>query len=338
MLDSIRSIIPSFSIGTLAPPSSHALSSSRATRFFNNTPSPSSLSPTLQAPQPSFFEKLWSGVVNYPERIKSAGWEIFDGVRDTIRGAGLSIFHGSSSIVSGIKDIASGEFLAGLKGIGKGLIQTILQTPADAIILGLGKPFFALNTLLGLSKPSEKLTPNQNSIIDTVFQSGIDSSRMRIAEFPPWLHSITGSVPFTLGNTVLTPPEQALSANDLVHEGVHVWQNQTSGSSYISESLFSQGMGSLFGSSRNDAYQFGHALYSGSTWNELNPEQQARLIDYAFEHGFFSGSFDGLLADKAGAVYTTTRDEARFYELDTDGSLRDVTPILDESIYSIRKT
>ena len=67
----------------------------------------------------------------------------------------------------------------------------------------------------------------------------------------------------------------------LIHEMAHVWQHQNGGSDYMSEALWSQ--------------EYGHgydwqASVPGTAWEDLEPEQQAELLEDAYDYGFFTPS------------------------------------------------
>lgn len=59
-----------------------------------------------------------------------------------------------------------------------------------------------------------------------------------------------------------------------------VWQNQNGGTDYISEALHAQ----IFG----DGYDYQKGINQGKTWGMLNPEQQAKLIQDAYDVSYFN--------------------------------------------------
>jgi hypothetical protein len=67
----------------------------------------------------------------------------------------------------------------------------------------------------------------------------------------------------------------------LVHETVHVWQNQNGGTDYMLEALYAQ-------SPLGGGYWFeDDIIKNNKTWYQLNPEQQGLLIQFAYDAGFF---------------------------------------------------
>ncbi len=71
--------------------------------------------------------------------------------------------------------------------------------------------------------------------------------------------------------------------NLLVHELAHVWQgkNSTAATTYVVNSIMHQCRASIFGSSRNGAYDYP----AGQSWSSYNTEQQASIIEHWFESG-----------------------------------------------------
>src|SRR5262249_54767875 len=65
----------------------------------------------------------------------------------------------------------------------------------------------------------------------------------------------------------------------LSHEMTHVWQFQNGGTDYLSEALYAQNFG--------EGYDFQRGIREGKSWRELNPEQQAELIEQAYDSGYF---------------------------------------------------
>jgi hypothetical protein len=60
----------------------------------------------------------------------------------------------------------------------------------------------------------------------------------------------------------------------LVHEATHVWQYMHGGGDYLYEALYAQKWGA--------GYDWQSAVDTGETWSQLNPEQQAKFVEEAF--------------------------------------------------------
>jgi hypothetical protein len=73
----------------------------------------------------------------------------------------------------------------------------------------------------------------------------------------------------------------------LVHEAAHTWQYQNGGIDYIGASIWNQLKGVVSGGDRGLAYEFTEPLKEGKKWKDLNPEQQASLIETAYRERFF---------------------------------------------------
>jgi hypothetical protein len=86
--------------------------------------------------------------------------------------------------------------------------------------------------------------------------------------------------PFTHGHAIYTKG-RPLTTELLLHELTHVWQFEHAGADYMTRSLVAQ--------TRGDAYDWSKAVAEGKSWSELNPEQQAQLVQSAYAHGFFDG-------------------------------------------------
>jgi hypothetical protein len=82
-----------------------------------------------------------------------------------------------------------------------------------------------------------------------------------------------------------------------------VWQHQNGGHSYIADSLHAQLIG--------DGYRLDKGLVGGLAWHELNCEQQAMLIEEAFEQG----AFDGRRVSIRGRDVTDLSGKMRIHSL-----------------------
>lgn len=132
--------------------------------------------------------------------------------------------------------------------------------------------------VLGLEAKATKLSTEQISLLEKIFNSSIDYRKVTIKAGNSHLLSISGRA-FVMGNTIYMPKEHYVTSL-LVHEMVHIWQYQNQGLDYISKSLRGQYLG--------DGYDFIKGINLGKSWKELNPEQQASLIEKAYISGFFT--------------------------------------------------
>ena len=126
--------------------------------------------------------------------------------------------------------------------------------------------------------PSVVLTAPAIRAMARVFGDSVDLSRVVIRPGVGWPLDLIGRA-YAIENTIFLLPEEVLDKATLVHELTHVWQHQNGGDAYIAESLIAQALG--------NAYDLGRGLGAGCEWEELNCEQQAVLVQYAWEQGWF---------------------------------------------------
>ena len=138
------------------------------------------------------------------------------------------------------------------------------------------------------------MTAQETNELRKVYGDSIDYSQIRIKEGNLGLNQFLA--PHTIGNTIyipsgwLDPNSSAYTKqkNDLfAHETGHVWQYQNGGTDYIGESLWNQAIGAISGGDRGAAYDFEQPILAGKSWSDLNPEQQAHLMEAAYSQGLF---------------------------------------------------
>lgn len=85
---------------------------------------------------------------------------------------------------------------------------------------------------------------------------------------------------YTLGNTIRVPEQMPKGTHfrvaDLVHEMTHVWQYQTRGTSYISDSIFHQM------TAGKAAYEVN--LVTGQSFYDYSAEQQAVIVERYYKN------------------------------------------------------
>ncbi|MEW6730043.1 MAG: LysM peptidoglycan-binding domain-containing protein [Acidobacteriota bacterium] len=211
--------------------------------------------------------------------VKAVGG-LVDGALEAVRGSILNTFEGIKTFGSGIGKIFTGKFGEGFKDLGLGLVKTFVQTPVDSILMVGGRAISGIQTIFRLEPPGRKLTGPEIAALRQVYGDSIDYSKVVIKEGNAGLFSLTGRA-FTHGNTIYIPKKSLpLTQQLLTHEMAHVWQNQNGGTDYMSEALWGQYLG--------DGYDFEKGIKEGKSWSQLNPEQQAELLEQAFANGFFN--------------------------------------------------
>jgi hypothetical protein len=88
--------------------------------------------------------------------------------------------------------------------------------------------------------------------------------------------------PMTLGNAIRFPIDYPLDRITLIHELAHVWQYQTRGTSYISNSLWHQGIAILTTGSRYGAYHLSWQDLKAPSIHDLPAEKQAVMVERWF--------------------------------------------------------
>lgn len=258
-----------------------------------------------------FGKKVFNEVKN---RALDIGRSAVNLVTEGVGGLVRSFAEGVGKIASGIGQalnpaplgkLFSGDFSGawndfrnnvtnGAKQIGNGLVQGLIQGPVDTLVVGLQNAVSAIQTATGLEPAGRGLTAAETATLRSVYGDSMDYSQIRIKEGNIGLNNLLA--PHTIGNTIYLPqgwldknsPNYNQERNELlVHEAAHSWQYQNGGTDYIGASIWNQLKGVLSGGDRNAAYDFQTPIREGKSWSQLNPEQQAHLIDTAYSRGLF---------------------------------------------------
>jgi hypothetical protein len=116
-------------------------------------------------------------------------------------------------------------------------------------------------------------TPERDVLIP-IFGSSVSYEKVRIVT------SAVIAAPTTLGNYIRIPPGYSISNATLVHEMTHIWQFQTRGNEYISDSLVHQTAAIVSGGDRNAAYDY--TVVPGKPFSSYTAEQQAMIVEDYF--------------------------------------------------------
>lgn len=111
------------------------------------------------------------------------------------------------------------------------------------------------------------LKPEERRLLLTIFGNSVNLDPVEI------VNTSVGPQgrPYTLGNTIRVPHGTTFDAATLVHEMTHVWQFQTRGTGYISDSVLHQM------ASGQDAYVV--KLVAGQSFYDYPAEQQAMIVE-----------------------------------------------------------
>lgn len=139
---------------------------------------------------------------------------------------------------------------------------------------------FAAIQLSAITSPiGRALTPTERDIIDDIYQKSVDAGRVRIVE----AHIL--NAPTTLGNQIRVPygwTFEGARRAVLVHEFGHIWQYQTQGTGYITDSVYHNASGQIATGNRNVAYM-NYQLRDGSNFFDFTAEEQATIIGDYYE-------------------------------------------------------
>lgn len=271
------------------------------------------------------FSSLIDGISDFGSNLASGIGIIGTGFYNAAKGVVQNIGESFSSFGSGVADIFSGNFSDGISEIAKSPIKLFLQTPIDAAITLGGNFALGLATATGIAGKPRALDEQELEVAKRVYGNKIDLSKVRIQEGPDFLFENTDA--FTLNDNILLKKGYDFNYGTLIHELGHVYQGQAGGTDYLSESLFAQSIGNLFGKSRNEAYEYYKDILSGVKFENLNPEQQAHFIEDAYISGFFNQDNQALLLDtNLKQVLSIDSEQAQY--LTKNGSYVDLTDLL----------
>ena len=165
--------------------------------------------------------------------------------------------------------------------------------------------FTALQTLFRLEPKGRPLTDAEKAELNKVFAGTVDLSKVLVKEGKVGLMGASHRA-VTICNTIYIPGDDGAGYGApgtpgylelLVHENVHVWQYQNGGTDYITGSMKEQLKGWWSGKGMGDAYRFKRGIKEGKSWAQLNPEQQAKLIELSYVIGFFSDPSARMIGD-----------------------------------------
>lgn len=194
----------------------------------------------------------------------------------------------------------------------------------DQAMIGLQGTADVVGTALFLHEPSRPLNDDEIAALREMYGDSIDYDSIRVHE-----DNITtkylGMAAHAVGNNVYIPREATArdgstityvdangdltlsGENLLVHEVGHNGQNQNGGSDYIHKALFAMAAAMIETGDRGGAYNWREGVAEGKSFSELNPEQQAQLIqdlhaaiklDRDNDGGLSPDDFDPPLSDE----------------------------------------
>ncbi|WP_426749963.1 hypothetical protein [Myxococcus sp. Y35] len=249
--------------------------------------------------QKGLLSRIGSAVTGGLRRVGDAVGGLVTGAKDAVVGLIRNGVEATQTLANGLGQVFTGRFREGFTELARGLVQMV-QTPVDAVLMVGGRALSAAQTLLGVEPVRRGLTAEEEAVLRHVYGDSLDYSRISIKEGNAGLLTMSGR-PFVHGDTIFVPSKHVpLRMDTLVHEAAHVWQHQHGGIDYMSEALVAQ----FFG----DGYDLGKGLREGKSWSQLNPEQQAELLEQGYRAGFFEAPPKRLYVD--GVDYTAQLEAA----------------------------
>ncbi|NMO19751.1 DUF4157 domain-containing protein [Pyxidicoccus fallax] len=210
-------------------------------------------------------------VSSFHARLVDAGHGLLTGVASASLGVARSMGVVLTSLAGGASRCARGRPREGLPRLRHGLTRVALM-PADLVLMLAGRVLSAVQVLAGVEVPGRRLTDEELARLHPIFGESLDYARVRVKEARLGLLGVTGRA-FAHGNTLFVPGRETVDFGLLVHELTHVWQHQHGGTAYLSAALVAQWWG--------EGYDWRKAVARHLRWAELNPEQQAQLIEDA---------------------------------------------------------
>ena len=162
-----------------------------------------------------------------------------------------------------------------------------------------------------LSGPSRMLTKRERDLAVPIFGASINLDDVRIVRSP------VASAPTTLGNSIRVTAKYwptGLPDSTLIHELTHVWQFQTRGTSYISNSLCHQVAAMIQTGDRGNAYILtGDLIEKAGSIDRLPAEKQAVFVEAWFMDykAIFPSSGSGIVRLRDNATSQSMMAQVR---------------------------
>ena len=157
------------------------------------------------------------------------------------------------------------------------------------------------------SSGGRMLATSEKDILFPIFGDAVAYEKVRIVT------SSLIAAPTTLGNYIRIPPGYSISNATLVHEMTHIWQFQTRGNSYISDSLVHQTAAIISGGDRNAAYSY--TIVPGQSFSRYTAEQQAMIVEDYFSQPSLRNNDDyKRMIDEVKAARPVLTDMDRYIE------------------------
>ena len=127
-----------------------------------------------------------------------------------------------------------------------------------------------------LSLGGRPLSRDEREDARFVFQDSIDLDKVRVVQ------AVVANAPTTLGNFIRIPMNGSIDRQTLIHELTHIWQYQTKGTQYISDSIVHQVGAMISAGTRNAAYNVTESDLRTRSIHDLPAEKQAVVVETFF--------------------------------------------------------
>lgn len=179
------------------------------------------------------------------------------------------------------RELGQAVTAVGLRVLGGGL---------DVASRGVQGTVNGVLTLTFAEAPSRPLLPDEVRVLKQVYGDSLDYGVVRIkrggaTEWVRMAPHVVGNIVYMTntwcGRAVFQPDGSFTreGLETLIHEVGHVWQNQNGGGFYMHRALLAQFGAFLHSGERHGAYQWRKEYAAGAAFEQLNPEQQATLME-----------------------------------------------------------
>jgi hypothetical protein len=220
---------------------------------------------------------IWHGVTNVFDKVKNTVSDVIGGAGDLAGKAADALNH----LVT--------EDIPGFAGRIKDAAVNVLQNAGGQAAITFLNKVGAAREKLGIDPPPRGLKPDEITELKKVFGDTVDYSQIRVHDNVK--DGLLGSSrAMTLGNDIYMPTDRTTDSSyghTLVHEMTHAWQGQNGGPDYAAKALEAQLYGDGDGGWGQRGYDWETGIAKGKSWKDQSPEQQAELIENAYQNGMF---------------------------------------------------
>lgn len=233
---------------------------------------------------------IWNGVTNIFDKAKKVASDVWGGATDLAKKGADAL----NKLVT--EDIPA--YARSVKDAAVNVLQNAGGQAGIDFLNGVGKA----REKLGIDPPARGLKPEEITELKKVFGDTIDYSQIRVHDNVK--DGLVGSSrAMTLGRDIYMPGDRTSDpsyASTLTHEMTHAWQFQNGGPDYAAKALEAQLTGD--GEGNLKGYDWEAGIKNGKDWKGQSPEQQAELIENAYDQGWFNDPSKPFVYN--GADYT----------------------------------